>query len=220
NPRQSDERPWDYVLLRHVPVAPDTFAFYDEYVLPEFDNAPTWKYATPHNIQRATAQNQSCDSCHENYELFLTADDVDAQELAANTAVIVEQVPPIMPHPGLETYEIPQACVRCHPQAALENWELVNDNVHALNYVVEPAGDVIECEDCHGPDGSFDWTVAGYDAEEASQFVWTGHPPTTEIAYRDELGWLGVLVIGLGIGIVISVVVGVALQSRRSKAVE
>jgi len=217
NPLKSEDRPWDYVLLRHAPAARDTFAFYGDDLLPEFDNVPTWKYATPHNIQRSTAQNQSCDSCHENYELFLTADDVAPQELAANASVIVEQVPPIMPHPGLETYEIPQACVRCHPQAAQENWELANDNVHALNYVVEPAGDVIECEDCHGPDGNFDWTVAGYDADEASQFIWTGHPPTTEIAYRDKPGWLGVLVIGLGIGIVISVVVAVALQSRRSK---
>jgi hypothetical protein len=104
NPIQSDDRPWDYVLVRHVPIVPDTFAFYDGYVLPDFDNAPTWKYATPHNIQRVTPQNQSCDSCHGNADLFLTADDVASEELAANAAVIVEDVPPVSwgPYPEIE----------------------------------------------------------------------------------------------------------------------
>jgi hypothetical protein len=82
------------VLVRHVPVVPDTFAFYGEGLLPTFDNLSTWKYATPHNIQRVTPQNQSCESCHDNPDLFLMADDVDPQERQANAAVIVDQVPP------------------------------------------------------------------------------------------------------------------------------
>ncbi len=94
NPLKSDDRPWDYVLLRHVPVVPDTFAFYGDDLLPTFDNVPTWKYATPHNIQRVTPQNQSCDSCHDNAELFLMADDVAPEERQANAAVIVAEVPP------------------------------------------------------------------------------------------------------------------------------
>jgi hypothetical protein len=94
NVLQSEERPWEYVLVRHVPVVPDTFAFYGEGLLPTFDAAPTWKYATPHNIQRVTPQNQSCESCHDNPELFLMADDVDPQERQANAAVIVDEVPP------------------------------------------------------------------------------------------------------------------------------
>ena len=94
NPLKSDERPWDYVLVRHVPVVADTFAFYGEGLLPTFDNLPTWKYATPHNIQRITPQNQSCESCHGNPELFLLADDVDPGERDANAAVIVDEVPP------------------------------------------------------------------------------------------------------------------------------
>jgi hypothetical protein len=94
NTLKSEDRPWDYVLVRHIPVVPDTFAFYGEDLLPTFDNVPTWKYATPHNIQRVTPQNQSCESCHDNPELFLTEDDVDPQERRANAAVIVDTVPP------------------------------------------------------------------------------------------------------------------------------
>jgi hypothetical protein len=94
NALKSDERPWDYVLVRHIPVVADTFAFYGEGLLPTFDNVPTWKVATPHNIQRVTPQNQSCDSCHDNPELFLMAEDVDPQEREANAAVIVDEVPP------------------------------------------------------------------------------------------------------------------------------
>jgi nitrate/TMAO reductase-like tetraheme cytochrome c subunit len=94
NALQSAERPWEYVLVRHVPVVPDTFAFYGEDLLPTFDNVPTWKYATPHNIQRVTPQNQSCESCHDNPELFLMADDVEPEERQANAAVIVDQAPP------------------------------------------------------------------------------------------------------------------------------
>ena len=94
NALQSEERPWEYVLVRHVPVVPDTFAFYGEDLLPTFDGAPTWKYATPHNIQRVTPQNQSCDNCHDNPTLFLMADDVDPTERQANAAVIVDEVPP------------------------------------------------------------------------------------------------------------------------------
>jgi thiosulfate/3-mercaptopyruvate sulfurtransferase len=94
NALQSEERPWEYVLVRHVPVVPDTFAFYGEDLLPAYDSLPTWKYATPHNIQRVTPQNQSCASCHDNPDLFLMAEDVDPEERQANAAVIVDEVPP------------------------------------------------------------------------------------------------------------------------------
>jgi thiosulfate/3-mercaptopyruvate sulfurtransferase len=104
NPLKSDDRPWDYVLVRHVPVVPDTFAFYGDNLLSSFDNVSTWKYATPHNIQRNTAQNESCDSCHGNADLFLTAADVAPEELEANAAVIVEEIPPTSwgPYPVIE----------------------------------------------------------------------------------------------------------------------
>lgn len=93
NPIQSAERPWEYVVLRHVPIARDTFSFYGDNLLPNFDSRPTWTYATPHSIQRVTPQSRSCDSCHGNAAIFLTVDAVDPDELDANRDVIVYEVP-------------------------------------------------------------------------------------------------------------------------------
>ncbi len=94
NPARSSDRPWEYVLLRHVPIARDTFAFYGDNLLPNFDQRSTWTYATPHNIQRITPQNETCNSCHGNAEVFLTAADVPEDELSANRGVIVYEIPP------------------------------------------------------------------------------------------------------------------------------
>lgn len=93
NPIQGRYRPWKYVPVRHVPVAPDSFAAYGDDLLPNFDALPTWKYTTPHTIQRITPQNQSCNSCHGNAGVFLTAADVAPEERNANRRVIVEQIP-------------------------------------------------------------------------------------------------------------------------------
>jgi hypothetical protein len=92
NPIQGAYRPWKYVPVRHVPIAKDSFAHYGENLLLDFNALPTWKYATPHTIQRITPQNESCNSCHGNDDLFLTAGDVAAEELRANWPVIVERV--------------------------------------------------------------------------------------------------------------------------------
>jgi hypothetical protein len=97
NPMKSEDRPWDYVVLRHVPVDPDSFAFYGDDILANFDALPTWKYATPHNIQRVTPQNQECNNCHGNEELFLSQSDLMPYEVEANKAVLPAAVPPAMP---------------------------------------------------------------------------------------------------------------------------
>lgn len=94
NPNQTYERPYAYVPLRHVPISATNFDYYGENLLPEFSNVETWKYATPHNIQRFTPQNQSCNYCHGNADVFLTADKVKPEELEANLDVIVDQIPP------------------------------------------------------------------------------------------------------------------------------
>jgi thiosulfate/3-mercaptopyruvate sulfurtransferase len=94
NPKKSEDRPWNYVVLRHVPVDPDNFAFYGEDVLTNFDALPTWKYATPHNIQRNTPQNASCDSCHGNTDIFLSEKDLRDYEVTANQGVIPTNLPP------------------------------------------------------------------------------------------------------------------------------
>jgi thiosulfate/3-mercaptopyruvate sulfurtransferase len=93
NPIQSDDRPWTYVVLRHVPIDRDSFSFYGDDLLSNFDALPTWVYATPHNIQRHTPQNESCGSCHGNDMIFLTEDRVLPDELEANRDVIVPGAP-------------------------------------------------------------------------------------------------------------------------------
>jgi len=97
NPLQSEARPYKYVPVRHVPVASTSFEFYGANLLPNFNKAPTWVYATPHNIQRSTPQNSACTNCHGNAKLFLTADKVKAEELEANQPVIVPNPPPAVP---------------------------------------------------------------------------------------------------------------------------
>jgi thiosulfate/3-mercaptopyruvate sulfurtransferase len=52
---------------------------------------PTWKYTTPHNIQRVTPQNAECNNCHGNLDLFLTEDDVLPDEVKANETVLVAE---------------------------------------------------------------------------------------------------------------------------------
>ena len=94
NPRQDENRPYEYVPVRHIPIAPTSYEYYGEDLLTNFDSLPTWAYATPHNIQRVTPQNQTCEACHDNAELFLTADKVAEAELSANQGVIVEMIPP------------------------------------------------------------------------------------------------------------------------------
>lgn len=91
NPRQSEERPWKWVTLRHVPIDPDTFAYYGEDLLPNFDALPTWVYATPHTTQLRPPQSQSCNDCHGNAEIFLTKDDLLPYEIEANKNVIVNE---------------------------------------------------------------------------------------------------------------------------------
>ncbi|MDY7002166.1 MAG: hypothetical protein SVS15_10355, partial [Thermodesulfobacteriota bacterium] len=89
NPLQSDTRPETYVTVRHIPVDQDLFSFYVRNALTNFDALPTWKFATPHNIRRKTPQNESCNACHGNADLFLLEKDVKPEYLGANKNVIV-----------------------------------------------------------------------------------------------------------------------------------
>ncbi len=97
NPQPTKDQPWQYVPVRHVPVTPDSFDYYGQNLLPNFDAVPTWQSAMPHNIQRITPQNETCGSCHGNAEFFLTADDVAPEEMDANQDIIVEELPFAMP---------------------------------------------------------------------------------------------------------------------------
>ncbi len=95
NPNKTAERPWNYVLVRHVPTNVDLFAGYGV-TLTNATAVSSWRPTTPHNIQRKTLQNASCNGCHGNEDLFLTAKSVAAAEQAANKNVIVTKIPPKM----------------------------------------------------------------------------------------------------------------------------
>lgn len=95
NELRNSDRPYEYVTVRHVPIDEHSFSFYGENLLPNFSNRSTWAYTTPHNTQRITPQTQRCTSCHGNDAVFLTADKVAPEELAANTGIIVPAAPPL-----------------------------------------------------------------------------------------------------------------------------
>jgi thiosulfate/3-mercaptopyruvate sulfurtransferase len=89
NPLKSEKRPEEFVTLRQIPVARETFDFYVKDALSNFDAAPTWKLATPHNIRLKTPQNSSCNACHGNAGLFLLEKDLEEKEREANKSVIL-----------------------------------------------------------------------------------------------------------------------------------
>ena len=70
NPRTDFRAEYDYVLVRHTPVDPGTFSNFG-LELPGYLSEATWKYASPHNILRWTAQTTPPDggtcaaSCHD-----------------------------------------------------------------------------------------------------------------------------------------------------------
>jgi len=147
NPIQSPERPWEYVTLRHVPVARDSFAYYGEDLLSNFDNRPTWVYATPHTIQRITPQNRSCDACHGNADIFLTEDDVPQDEREANRNVILYELADIgFSHEGLVDCQVCHRgpldhyagqCSNCH--TTTETWTTIRFTHSGF----------VDCQSCH-----------------------------------------------------------------------
>jgi len=112
---QSNERykDYDYITLRHIPIAPNTYRGWGLTDLQNFETTePTWKMTIPHNIQRWTPQTQvdegqSCGSACHNSQYYLTADDIEyykdangaegygfddiARELNANQDVIISE---------------------------------------------------------------------------------------------------------------------------------
>ena len=77
-----------YMLVRHVPSYPEMFDFYGKDLFTNFSNVPTWKRASPHNIQKLTWQAASCNHCHANRELFLSNADLQDYEKEANKRLL------------------------------------------------------------------------------------------------------------------------------------
>jgi thiosulfate/3-mercaptopyruvate sulfurtransferase len=80
---------FNYMLVRHEPSDLEVFDYYVKDAFTNFDKVPTWKRASPHNIQRKTWQTANCNNCHGNRELFLSAADLLDYEQKANAHVIV-----------------------------------------------------------------------------------------------------------------------------------
>ena len=102
-----DRRNYDYVVLRHIPVVEDTYSPWGVNTLDEYSSLPTWKYSSPHNIQRWTDRTDttgglSCEeSCHNTPDgtdgYFLRQADLDVLqplEVSANSPYIVPDGPP------------------------------------------------------------------------------------------------------------------------------
>lgn len=98
-----NEREYEYVLLRHIPVSEDTFRGWGLEELANYDAVPTWKYTSPHNIRRWTAQTDTtdgksgCEGCHTDtpeQDFFLRPSDLEGLtpgEQSANQNVIVPE---------------------------------------------------------------------------------------------------------------------------------
>lgn len=105
-----------YGVLRHVPVDKDVFQYPSsdpvDNLIPNMTAQPTWKYATPHNIQLNTGISSSCANCHTATDYaknWLTDPVLDAQgwlqdaykadEQAANAGVIMAAPPQMNAQP-------------------------------------------------------------------------------------------------------------------------
>jgi hypothetical protein len=100
NYQKSNKKPYDYITVRHIPVAPDTYTSWGVTDLADFFTEPTWKYTTPHNIQRWTTRTDTTggvvncwSKCHnnENQELttYLRSSDLANYEIDANQKVLM-----------------------------------------------------------------------------------------------------------------------------------
>ncbi|MBD3287743.1 hypothetical protein GF337_02970 [candidate division KSB1 bacterium] len=93
---EAANRDYDYVTVRHIPIAPDTYASWGISDLANFSSEPTWKYATPHNIQKWTAlttvaEGQGCgENCHNSAEYYLLTSDLLNYEVEANQEIVMD----------------------------------------------------------------------------------------------------------------------------------
>ncbi|HMM69903.1 multiheme c-type cytochrome [Gudongella oleilytica] len=97
NPEPTEERPYKYVVLRHVPGQESMLEVVEENMMPNFDQKVNWNYSPSHNVQKSTFQNESCEACHTNTRIWLTEDDLRETDSEANKALI-PALPPSLDH--------------------------------------------------------------------------------------------------------------------------
>jgi len=89
-----------YAVLRNAPHAPDTWSNFGVPQLVNFDAAPTFRLASPHNTLRWTKRTkvengQACfEACHikdgKNKDYFLFEEDLQQWEIQANKSIVVD----------------------------------------------------------------------------------------------------------------------------------
>ncbi len=80
---------YNFMLVRHEPTDPNLYDFYVKDAFTNYDATPTWKRASPHNIQRKTWQAANCNNCHGNRDIFLSESDLFDYDKGANARVVV-----------------------------------------------------------------------------------------------------------------------------------
>ncbi len=85
---RDEKHPWKYTTLRHPANYPGTFDYWCKGVEKDFGALPNWNPVSAHTVQRITPQNEKCENCHGNDELFLTQADLADYEIQANQPVI------------------------------------------------------------------------------------------------------------------------------------
>lgn len=95
NPMKTDERPYEYVVLRHVPGQESILDVLGDNMMPNYHDKTNWKYSPTHNIQKSTFQNESCESCHDNTRIWLTESDLRDSDSEANKDLIPKLPPPL-----------------------------------------------------------------------------------------------------------------------------
>lgn len=93
NPQITEERPYKYVALRHVPAQESMLEVVGDNMMPNFENKVNWNYSPTHNIQKNTFQNESCEACHENTKIWLKLEDLKDTDSKANEALIPDMPP-------------------------------------------------------------------------------------------------------------------------------
>lgn len=93
NPNITEQHPWTYVTVRHVPSNADMLIEFGEDMLPNFENIPSYKLSPSHNVQRVTPQNRDCARCHGNERIFLQESDLPRDGSPANIRLVVPEIP-------------------------------------------------------------------------------------------------------------------------------
>lgn len=177
----SDRAAYQYMLVRHVPTDPVMFDFYGKGGFTSFNNKPTWKRTSPHNIQRRTWQAAACNNCHGNRDLFLSKNDLLDYEIEANQQVVVSDRSLPIPVANSRTISVETSHVRSN-MVVEAGW--LQDNLLQDDLLIIDARNAAAYEKGHIPGAIlFDPMTAGLrtSAESKKLFVLLPHRKISDI---------------------------------------